>query len=75
MQTRQHLYGDTSGWGLQLPYPPLPHLNRFRCNRMIFDHDNDDDYVNDDYGDDEENYYHNDNDHATFGRGPLQQPA
>ena len=42
---------------------------------MIFDHDNDDDYVNDDYGDDEENYYHNDNDHATFGRGPLQQPA
>ena len=40
---------------------------------MIFGHDNDDDYVNDDY--DEENYYHNDNDHATFGRGPLQQPA
>ena len=73
MQTRQHLYDDTSGRGLQLPYPPLPHQNRFRCNRMIFDHDNDDDYVNDDY--DEENYYHNDNDHATFGRGPLQQPA
>ena len=43
---------------------------------MIFGHDNDDDYVKDDEFDDgADNYYQDDNDHATFGRGPLQQPA
>ena len=76
MQRRLHLYDDTSGWDLQLSYPPLPHQNHFRCNRMIFGHDNDDDYVKDDEFDDgADNYYQDDNDHATFGRGPLQQPA
>ena len=69
------MYDYTSGWGLQLSYPPLPHQNHFRCNRMIFDHDNNDDCVNDDYDNNEENYDHDDDDHATFGRGPLQQPA